>query len=348
MTRLAALLGLELPLLQAGMGAVAGPALCAAVSRAGAGGTLALYKEPPARAARLVREVAAATDRPFGVNVVPEVTGPARCMDQLRAVLPELPRGGFVTSFGLPDSDAVRAVQACGHALVVQIGTLADADTALGQGAAALVLQGTEAGGHLLGRHPVDRLLATVRARYPQAVLAVAGGIATGKDLADAVARGADGAMAGTLFVPAAESTAHPEFKRRVVDAVADDTLITSLFDIGWPHRPHRVLSNLLTTTTDRAPATFIATTRVDGRDHPVPRYSAAAPGDATTGRIEEMAMYCGRSCTRVTTPHPAAVTVARIRREFEAEWQTAQGAPNATTAAHTSRSEELHRIQER
>ncbi|GGS35409.1 NAD(P)H-dependent flavin oxidoreductase [Streptomyces nojiriensis] len=336
MTRLSTRLGLELPLLQAGMGAVAGPALCAEVSRAGAGGTLALYKEAPARAARLVREVAAATGRPFGVNVVPEVTGPAGCLDQLRAVLPELPRGGFVTSFGLPDADAAQAVRAAGHPLVVQVGTLEDADTALGQGAAVLVLQGTEAGGHLLGRLPADVLLAAVRARHPHAVLAVAGGIATGEDLAEAVARGADGAMAGTLFVPAAESTAHPEFKRRVVEAVADDTLITSLFDIGWPNRPHRVLRNALTSASDRAPATFIATTRVDGREHPVPRYGAAAPSEATTGHIEQMAMYCGRSCTRVTALHPAAVTVARVRLEYE----SARRPPTD--------SRQPHRIQER
>ncbi|MFD7079025.1 NAD(P)H-dependent flavin oxidoreductase [Streptomyces sp. NPDC059918] len=336
MTRLTARLGLELPLLQAGMGAVAGPALCAEVSRAGAGGTLALYKEVPARAARLVREVAAATSRPFGVNVVPEVTGPAGCLDQLRAVLPELPRGGFVTSFGLPDDDAAQAVRAAGHPLVVQVGTLADADTALGRGAAVLVLQGTEAGGHLLGRLPVDVLLAAVRARHPYAVLAVAGGIATGKDLAEAVARGADGAMAGTLFIPASESTAHPEFKRRVVEAVADDTLITSLFDIGWPNRPHRVLRNALTNASDRAPATFMATTRVDGREHPVPRYSAAAPSEATTGRIEEMAMYCGRSCSRVAGLHPAAVTVARVRLEYE------------SACRPPTDSRQPHRIQER
>lgn len=348
MTRLAARLGLELPLLQAGMGAIAGPALCAAVSRAGAGGTLALYKEPPARAARLVREVAAATSRPFGVNVVPEVTGPAGCLSQLRAVMPELPRGGFVTSFGLPDADAARAVRSAGHPLVVQVGTLEDAGTALALGAAVLVLQGTDAGGHLLGRLPVGALLAGVRSRHPHAVLAVAGGIATGRDLADAVARGADGAMAGTLFVPAAESTAHPEFKRRVVEAGADDTVITSLFDIGWPHRPHRVLRNSLTDTEDRAPATFIATTRVDGRDYPVPRYSAAAPGDGTTGRIEEMAMYCGRSCTRVTALHPAAATVARVRQEYESVRQTGAGPPNATRGVRTSTTEELHRIQER
>ncbi|MFE2373708.1 NAD(P)H-dependent flavin oxidoreductase [Streptomyces sp. NPDC059398] len=350
MTRLAARLGLVLPLLQAGMGAVAGPALCAAVSRAGAGGTLALYREPPARAARLVREVTAATGRPFGVNVVPEVTGPAGCLEQLRAVLPELPRDAFVTSFGLPDADAAGAVLAAGHPLVVQVGTLADAGTALGLGADVLVLQGSEAGGHLLGRLSVDLLLAAVRARYPQAVLAVAGGIATGRDLAEAVARGADGAMAGTLFVPAAESTAHPEFKRRVTEAGADDTIITTLFDIGWPHRPHRVLRNPLTATPGRAPASFIATTRVEGRDHPVPRYSAAAPGAGTTGLIGEMAMYCGRSCTRVTARHPAAVTVARIGQEYESARgpQPVSPRPTSATTVRTSGSRRPDLTQER
>ncbi|MEU7517091.1 nitronate monooxygenase [Streptomyces sp. NPDC042898] len=342
MTRLTALLGLELPLLQAGMGAVAGPALCVEVSRAGAGGTLALYKEPPARAARLVREVAAGTGgRPFGVNVVPEVTGPDRCLEQLRAVLPELPRNGFVTVFGLPAEDAARAVRAAGHPLVVQVGAPADADTALARGAAVLVLQGIEAGGHLLGGQPVDPLLAAVRIRHPHAVLTIAGGIATGEDLADAVARGADGAMAGTLFVPAAESAAHPEFKRRVVEAVAEDTVITSLFEIGWPHRPHRVLRNSLTAAAERTPAAFIATTRVDGRPYPVPRYSAAAPGATTTGRVEEMAMYCGRSCTRVTAPRPAAATIVRIRQEYE-------NARVLRAGAHTSAPAAPHRIQEK
>lgn len=124
--------------------------------------------------------------------------------------------------------------------------------------------------------------------------------------------------MAGTLFIPVAESTAHPIFKQRVTEAVADDTLVTSLFRIGWPHRPHRVLGNRLTIAGQRAPTTFIATTRVDGREYPIPRYSAAAPGNGTTGRIEEMAMYCGRSCTRVTGRHPAAVTVARLSQEYE------------------------------
>ncbi|MET9296280.1 nitronate monooxygenase [Streptomyces sp. NPDC003077] len=312
-------LGLDLPLLQAGMGGVAGPDLCAAVSRAGAGGTLALYKEPPDRIRELVAAVATATTRPFGVNLVPEVTDPATCRAQLRAALERLPDHGFVTFFGLPPPEAARTVVRTGHPLVIQIGSVQDAGRALRLGAGVLVLQGMEAGGHLLGAMTGPQLLREVRARHPRAVLAVAGGIATGADLAAARRRGADGAVAGTLFVPTDESDAHPLFKRRVVEASARDTVVTGLYDIGWPDRPHRVLRNALTADATRRPAVFIASARVGARRVPVPRYSAAAPSAGTEGRIEEMAMYCGRSCAGVTGRHPVASVVERFRREYEA-----------------------------
>ncbi|MER5846294.1 nitronate monooxygenase [Streptomyces sp. NPDC002012] len=323
MNRLQFALGLDLPLLQAGMGGIAGPELCAAVSRAGAGGALALYKEPPERVRELVRAVAASTSRPFGVNVIPEVTGPALCRAQLRAALDQLPGHAFVTSFGLPDADAAHDVVRSGRVLVIQVGTLHDADAALRLGAGVLVLQGTEAGGHLLGELPAARLLHEARARYPDAVLAVSGGVATGTDLVRVLVQGADGAMAGTLFIPTVESAAHPYYKQRVVDASADDTVVTTRFDIGWPARPHRVLRNSLTGQAPRHPATFIATTGAGGRRLPVPRYSAAAPVAATVGRIEEMAMYCGRSCSRVAGQHPAAVLVDQFRRTYEAAGQS-------------------------
>ncbi|MEC4019433.1 NAD(P)H-dependent flavin oxidoreductase [Streptomyces sp. H27-D2] len=315
-------LGLTLPLLQAGMGGVAGPKLCAAVSEAGAGGTLALYREPPDRVARLVRNTAAATARPFGVNVIPEVTGPVACRAQVRAALEHLPAHGFVTFFGLPAPDLLREVTRSGHRTVVQVGSSSQADGALEYGADVLVLQGEEAGGHLLGTAPGLSLLSDVRARYPRAVLVLAGGIATGADLAHALARGADGALAGTLFVPARESDAHPAYKRRVAAATAHDTVVTSLFDIGWPGRPHRVLRNPLTGPTgaaDRRPAYFIATTEARGRSFPIPRYSAVAPSAGTRGRVMEMAMYCGRSCDRVFDTGPVGAVLDRFRQEYAA-----------------------------
>jgi nitronate monooxygenase len=132
------------------------------------------------------------------------------------------------------------------------------------------------------------------------------------------LAAGADGAMAGTPFIPTAESRAHPRFKERVIAAGADDTVITTIFDIGWPGRPHRVIRNPLTESPGRRPAAFIAATTAGGRELPVPRYSAAAPLAQTTGCVEEMAMYCGRSCERVTSGRPVHSLLMRFRQEYE------------------------------
>lgn len=318
MNRLNATLDLTLPLLQAGMGGLAGPQLAAAVSAVGAGGVLALYRESPEGIRRLIAATAAATLRPFGVNLIPEVVGPPTACAQVLTALEVLPPSGFVTFFGLPDRATADEVIQAGHRLVVEVGTVCDAEAALDLGADVLVLQGVEAGGHLLGAIPAAELLREVRTRHPSAVLAVAGTIATGADLARALTDGADGGMAGTLFVPTRESEAHPAFKHRVLAAAACDTVVTSLFEIGWPARPHRVLRNALTESSERRSASFIATTTVDGRRLPVPRYSATAPSIRTEGRVEEMAMYCGCSCERVTAAHSVASVLARFRHEFE------------------------------
>lgn len=305
MNRLSEVLGLRIPLIQAGMGGVAGVRLAAAVSEAGAGGVLGLYKLSPARIREVVKETAAATGQPFGVNVIPEVVGTLTVQKQLEAVVSCLPERGFVTFFGLPEANALQTV--AGYRVVVQVGTRADADRAIELGADAVVLQGTEAGGHLLGDHPVHHLLKTVRDGHPEAVLVVAGGIATAEDLAEALKQGADGAMAGTMFVPAAESDAHPVFKRLVLEAGSQDTRIVETFVIGWPGRRHRVLKNSVTEAVDPLASSFIASTTVDGRRLPIARHSAATPTAETQGLVEEMALYCGVSCDRVSMGRPVA-----------------------------------------
>ncbi|HEX5348115.1 MAG TPA: nitronate monooxygenase [Pseudonocardiaceae bacterium] len=318
MNRLIATLDLTLPLLQAGMGGLAGPQLAAAVSAAGAGGVLALYKETPEGIRRLIAATTAATTRPFGVNLIPEIVGPATARAQVLTALEFLPPSSFVTFFGLPDGATAAEVIQARRRIVIEVGTARDAEAALDLGADVLVLQGVEAGGHLLGTIPAATLLQKIRARHPSAVLAIAGSIATGIDLARALSYGADGGMAGTLFVPTRESAAHPLFKHRVLAAAACDTVVTSLFEIGWPARPHRVLRNALTESSERQPATFIATTTVDGQRLPVPRYSATTPSIRTEGRVEEMAMYCGNSCERVTEAQSVASVLTRFRHEFE------------------------------
>lgn len=312
----AAVLGTDFPLIQAGMGGVAGPALAAAVSEAGALGTVALYKSDATQAAALVAETAAGTTRTFSVNVIPEVAD--RLLgEQIAAVLDCADRRIAVNSYGLPSERVAAAVLAAGHRLIVQTGSAADARTAAELGADALVLQGVQAGGHHLGGQPLADLLADA-ATVGVPVLA-AGAVATGADLLEAVRQGASGALCGTLFVASRESAAHPDYKAALTRARAGDTVVSERFSIGWPGRPHRVLRSPVTEAAEPLPAALIAWTTVMGVRLPVPRGSAAAPTRETEGRVAEMARYAGLGCAAVTAVEPAAVIVARLRAEFAA-----------------------------
>ncbi|MEU1606454.1 NAD(P)H-dependent flavin oxidoreductase [Micromonospora matsumotoense] len=308
-------LGVEFPLIQAGMGGVAGPALAAAVSDSGALGTVALYKSNPDQSAALVVDTAARTRRTFAVNVIPEVAG-RLLTDQVGALLANADRPLLLNSYGLlPEPEAAR-VLAAGHRLLIQVGTAADASVAAGLGAHGVVLQGIEAGGHHLGRLGIRQLLA----QYDQEPAAfVAGAVTTGADLLDALRAGASGALCGTAFVVTAESAAHPSYKAALLQAGTGDTVVTDRFSIGWPGRPHRVLRGPVTDAPQPLPATLIAWTSVMGGRRPVPRGSAAAPTAEAEGQVEQMARYAGLGCAALRTVRPAAAYVAGFRAEFAA-----------------------------
>jgi nitronate monooxygenase len=325
---LTGLLGLSVPLVQAGMGGVAGPALAAAVARAGAGGVVALYRLDPVTVADVVDRTRAATGRPFGVNVIPEVAGPDLLMAQLEAALAGLPAGGFVTVYGLPPNAAAHWVTNRGYPLLVQVGDVAAARRAVELGADAVVLQGGEAGGHLLGTHHIGDLLDSVHAAQLGVPLLIAGGVGRGRQYAALRDRGAAGAMCGTMFVATTESAAHPRYKAAVVAATAAQTLVTDVFDFGWPGRVHRVLGNRVTQQGTTLPRAFIARARVGERQHPIARFSANVPTRDITGAVEEMAMYCGVSCTEVTRIAPAAAVVADFARELATDPIPTSGGP--------------------
>ncbi|MGW7595272.1 hypothetical protein, partial [Streptomyces rubiginosohelvolus] len=118
----------------------------------------------------------------------------------------------------------------------------------------------------------------------------------------------------GTAFVVAHESRAHARFKSAVTGADETDTVISDVYGIGWPGRRHRVLATTVTAD-PRQPAKFIGKTVVEGKPYLVPRFSAAVPTEATSGRIEEMALYCGRSCGAIFDEVSAADVVATFAR---------------------------------
>ncbi len=223
-------LSVELPVVQAGMGGgLSRHELAAAVSEAGGLGTIAVNG-----AAAIRDELAAArtlTDKPLAVNLL----------------LPFARRDWFaaaaaadvvVTFWGRPKR---RTPGIWMH----QCGSVEEARATHAAGADAVIVQGVEAGGHVRGTTPALELLERVRSALPAGYpLLLAGGIAERADVQRALEAGAVGAVAGTRFLLAEESRAHPEYRQRLLDAEA--TILTELFGAGWP-APHRVIANAAT-----------------------------------------------------------------------------------------------------
>ncbi|GAA3155697.1 enoyl-[acyl-carrier-protein] reductase FabK [Streptomyces rectiviolaceus] len=309
----AGVLGLEASLLQSGMGGVAGTELACAVSNAGAAGCAGGYKLAGGALSAMLDRLTAGTDRPVGVNLIPEVVGPVELDRQVAQVLDETPERVHLSFFGMPDDAVLERVAAAERRLVVQIGTVEDGVHAAARGA-VVVAQGTEAGGHLLGTSRRDALVAALRDRLPDACLVASGGIGSPEEAERALDAGADGVLLGTAFVVAHESRAHARFKSAVTGADETDTVITDVYEIGWPGRRHRVLATTVTADPQQ-PTKFIGKTVVEGKPYLVPRFSAAVPTEATSGRIEEMALYCGRSCGAISDEVSAADVVAAFAR---------------------------------
>jgi nitronate monooxygenase len=218
---------LDVPIVQAGIGNLARHELAAAVSEAGGLGTIGGVRAP------IADEVAAArrlTDRPIAVNLLlPFVRpGDAAAAGQADVV---------VTFWGAPRRPA-------GTTWMHQCGSVEEAKAAAAAGADAVIVQGVEAGGHVRGTVPLLDLLERVRAAVALPLLA-AGGIVDADGVRTVLDAGASAAVVGTRFLLSDESRAHPEYKRRCLDA--HETVLTELFGVGWPDAPHRVIPNAAT-----------------------------------------------------------------------------------------------------
>lgn len=220
-------LGVELPVVQAGMGGgLAGHELAAAVSEAGGLGTIGMLA--PGELSREMEAARRLSDGPLAVNLL----------------LPFAHRRHFeaaeaadvvVTFWGRPKRRTSRT-------WIHQCGSVGEALAAAEAGADAVIAQGVEAGGHVRGTVPALELLARVRANLPPAYPVLsAGGVADASDVSDRLEAGAEAAVCGTRFLLTAESGGHPGYKERLIEA--RDTILTELFGAGWP-AAHRVVRN--------------------------------------------------------------------------------------------------------
>jgi len=329
-------LGLEYPIFSVGFGISAGPELVSAVSGSGGCGVLGASGTPPEEIERRIARVRELTDRPFGVNIIiAELELPGSSDEDRAFVEAEIAaavdaRVPVLVLFWGDPGPFVEEAHRNGVKVMVQVGSVSEAEAAAAGGVDAVIAQGIEAGGHIRGTTSIWELLpATVEAVKPLPVLA-SGGIGDGEGLARALRLGAQGVSLGTRFVASEEAWIHPVYKQRVVDSSAGDTFYGELFDVWWPDAPHRVLrKNKTFEEWDAAgrPAsgerpgegTSIGTNPRPWRDTEWPRYAAGMVTPDFDGDPEYAPMWAGESCGVVNDIKPAAVIVRELARDAEA-----------------------------
>jgi NAD(P)H-dependent flavin oxidoreductase YrpB (nitropropane dioxygenase family) len=228
-TRLTALLGCRHPIVQTGMGYVAGAGLVSATSAAGAFGIVASATMTLDQLRVTLREIRTRTDRPFGVNVRADAPDAAARIDLLIAERVRL------ASFALaPSRDLIRRCADGGVLTMPSVGARRHAEKVAGWGADAVLVQGGEGGGHT-GPVPTTLLLPQVVDAVDIPVVA-AGGFFDGRGLVAALAYGASGIAMGTRFLLTSDSPVAAAVKRHYLDATVTGTVVTTRID-GVPHR---------------------------------------------------------------------------------------------------------------
>ncbi|MER5211507.1 nitronate monooxygenase [Streptomyces sp. NPDC002838] len=228
-TALTRLTGVRYPIVQTGMGWVAGPRLVSAAANAGALGILASATMPLDRLRAAIREVASRTDAPFGVNLRADA---ADAGDRVRIMIEE---GVRVASFALaPSPELIAELKEAGIVVIPSVGARRHAEKVAAWGADAVIVQGGEGGGHT-GEVATTVLLPQVvdAVRIP---VVAAGGFFDGRGLVAALAYGAAGVAMGTRFLLTSDSTVPDAVKERYLAATVKDVTVTRAVD-GLPHR---------------------------------------------------------------------------------------------------------------
>ncbi len=225
-TRLTELLGIEHPVMRAGMGGVSYAPLVAAVSAAGGFGCLGASTRPVERMNAEMAAVRAETAAPFGVDLLTAMPG------DLEAQVQALIDGGaaaFVAGLGVPTA-VIRMCHEAGLVVVNMCGKVSHAVKAVAAGCDVVVAQGTEAGGHTGTVATLPLVPQIVDAVGGQVPVVAAGGIFDGRGLAAALALGAAGVWVGTRFIATPEAYGVAGYKDALLRTGEDGTVVSRAY----------------------------------------------------------------------------------------------------------------------
>lgn len=321
MARGRAFLGTEHAILCGAMSWVSERNLVAAISNAGGFGVIACGAMTPELLDTEITATRALTAKPFGVNLI---TMHPMLFD-LIAVCAKHKVGHVVLAGGIPPKGSVEAIKEFGAKVLVFAPTLALAKKLLRSGADALVIEGSEAGGHI---GPVaTSVLAQefLPALAEDHVVFVAGGIGRGDMIAAYLEMGASGVQLGTRFACATESIAHPDFKKAFFRANARDAVASVQIDPRLPVIPVRALKNKGTeefTAKQVEVARMLDEGKVDMAQAQleIEHFWAGALRRAVIdGDVENGSLMAGQSVGMVTQEEPVAEIMTQLMSECEA-----------------------------
>jgi enoyl-[acyl-carrier protein] reductase II len=244
-TRLTEILDIEHPVMLAGMGGVSSHALVSAVSAAGGYGCMGASTMRFEDMVDEIAQVRAATDKPFGVDLLTAFT------PDLAPSIEMIAAGGataFVAGLGVP-RDVIDLCHSKGLLVINMCGKVRHAIAAVEAGCDLVVAQGTEAGGHtgtVATLALVPQIVDAVGDRVP---VVAAGGIGDGRGLVAALSLGADGVWVGTRFIATPEARTVAGYKDRLVTLAEDETVVTR----AYTGKTCRVVRNDFTNEFDAA-----------------------------------------------------------------------------------------------
>ncbi|MDQ0429708.1 nitronate monooxygenase [Planomicrobium stackebrandtii] len=340
-TEICQLFKIDYPIIQAGM--AGGPTtveLVVEVSNAGGLGTLGAAYMSPSALRQAIKEIQSATAKPFSVNIfaapvkddfsrleeVQKALSPFRSKFEIQEIgssyqSPDWSEEQFnvcveegvpiiSTAFGCLSAEQMKTAKEQQIQIVVMVTTVIEAKQAEASGAAAIVAQGSEAGGHRstfsLDRHPAGAQIGTL-SLVPQVVDAVsvpviaAGGIIDGRGLVASLALGAQGVQIGTRFVSSKESGAHSAYKQALFKSNEESTVVTTSFS----GRPARGIKNHFI---EKFEQTGVAPLPFPSQNTITKDIRAAA---AKADDPEFMSLWAGQS-TRSLTEEVAAAEIVR------------------------------------
>ncbi|UPY38808.1 nitronate monooxygenase [Sediminicoccus sp. KRV36] len=314
MARGAAFFGARYALLGGAMSWVSERNLVAALSNAGAFGVIACGAMEPHHLDAEIAATKALTDKPFGVNLI-------TMHPRLEALVDTCLSHGvthIVFAGGIPPGSAIKRAKEGGAKIICFAPALALAKKLIRSGADALVIEGSEAGGHI-GPVSLNVLAQEILPHITEVPVFVAGGIGRGEAILSYLEMGAAGAQLGTRFVCATESIAHPNFKRAFIRGNARDALPTVQIDERFPVIPVRALQNEGTKRFMEHQAIVLKRFQAgelakDEAQLDIEHFWAGALRRAVIeGDVEQGSLMAGQSVGMVSREQPAAEIVAEL-----------------------------------